>query len=232
MLRPRGLAVLVMHCPAPLALASFASGAPYTSRGTRARVAVAPVAELPVKSFASQEEWESWLDANHTSAKGVWVKIAKKATGIPTVTHAEALESALCHGWIDGQRRALDDRFFLQKFTPRGPRSSWSRVNRDKALALIAEGRMRPAGLAEVERAQADGRWDTAYEPQSTAAVPADLQRELDANPRARSFFATLDSRNRYAILYRLQDAKKPDTRERRLAQYVAMLAEHRKLYP
>jgi uncharacterized protein YdeI (YjbR/CyaY-like superfamily) len=193
---------------------------------------VPPVADLPVESFASQGEWERWLDANHASAKGMWVKIAKKATGIPTVTHAEALESALCYGWIDGQRKARDERFFLQKFTPRGPRSSWSRVNRDKALALIAEGRMRPAGLAEVERAQADGRWDAAYEPQSTAAVPDDLQRGLDANPRAKSFFATLDSRNRYAILYRLQDAKKPETRERRLAEYVAMLAEHRKLYP
>jgi uncharacterized protein YdeI (YjbR/CyaY-like superfamily) len=193
---------------------------------------VPPVAELPIKSFASQAEWERWLDANHASAKGVWAKIAKKATGIPTVTHAEALESALCYGWIDGQRKAHDERFFLQKFTQRGPRSSWSRINRERALVLVAEGRMRPAGLAEVERAQADGRWDAAYEPQSTAAVPDDLQRELDANPRAKSFFATLDSRNRYAILYRLQDAKKPETRERRLAEYVAMLAEHRKLYP
>jgi uncharacterized protein YdeI (YjbR/CyaY-like superfamily) len=193
---------------------------------------MATKSNLPVKSFDSQAEWECWLDANHRSAKGVWAKIAKKVTGIPTVTHAEALETALCYGWIDGQRKPHDERSFLQKFTPRRPRSRWSRINRDKALELIAEGRMRPAGLAEVERAQADGRWDAAYEPQSRAAVPDDLRRELDANPRAKRFFASLDSRNRYAILYRLQDAKKPETRERRLVEYVAMLAEHRKLYP
>lgn len=187
---------------------------------------------LAIKPFPSQRDWEAWLEANHETSPGIWLKIAKKASGIETVTHPEALESAMCYGWIDGQRRALDEKFFLQKFTRRGARSTWSRVNREKALDLIARGRMQPAGLGEVERAEADGRWEAAYEPQSTATVPDDLQRELDANPRAAALFASLDSRNRYAILYRLQNAKKPETRARRLAQFVAMLDEQRKLYP
>jgi uncharacterized protein YdeI (YjbR/CyaY-like superfamily) len=188
--------------------------------------------KLPVKSFPSQREWDAWLEANHETSTGIWLKIAKKASGIETVTHPEALESALCYGWIDGQRRSLDEKFFLQKFTRRGPRSTWSRVNREKALDLIARDRMQAAGLREVERAKADGRWEAAYEPQSRATVPDDLQRELDANPQAEAFFSSLDSRNRYAILYRLENAKKPETRARRLAQFVAMLGEQRKLYP
>jgi uncharacterized protein YdeI (YjbR/CyaY-like superfamily) len=186
---------------------------------------------FPTLTFASAEAWERWLEANR-DADGVWIKIAKKGSGIASVTHAEALEAALCFGWIDGQRRGLDETFFLQKFTPRRPRSKWSRINREKAEQLIAAGRMRSSGIAEVERARADGRWDAAYEPQSTALVPDDLQRELDARPEAAKFFASLDSRNRYAILYRLQDAKRPETRARRLAEFVAMLEEHRKLYP
>jgi uncharacterized protein YdeI (YjbR/CyaY-like superfamily) len=189
------------------------------------------MADLPTLSFTSVEEWEAWLAANHSSA-GLWMKIAKKASGIEGITHPEALESALCHGWIDGQRKRLDDRFFLQKFTPRTARSPWSRINRDKAERLVEEGRMRPRGLEEMERAKADGRWDAAYEPQSTASVPGDLQRELDRRPEAATFFAALDSRNRYAILYRLQDAKRPETRARRLAEFVTMLEEHRKIYP
>jgi uncharacterized protein YdeI (YjbR/CyaY-like superfamily) len=188
--------------------------------------------ERPILSFGSRAEWERWLDAHHARSPGVWIKMAKKGSGIESVTHAEALESALCYGWIDGQRKSLDERFFLQKFTHRGARSRWSRINRERADELIRQGRMKPAGLEEVERARADGRWRAAYEPQSTATVPDDLQRELDANPRAREFFAGLDSRNRYAILYRLQDAKRPETRARRLADFVAMLAEHRKPYP
>jgi uncharacterized protein YdeI (YjbR/CyaY-like superfamily) len=187
--------------------------------------------DLPTLAFSSQKKWEAWLEANDTSA-GVWLKIAKKGSGIESVTHPEALESALCHGWIDGQRRRFDDEFFLQKFTPRTARSPWSRINREKAEELVAGGRMRPQGLAEMERAKADGRWDAAYEPQSTATVPADLKRELDQHPEAAAFFAALDSRNRYAILYRLQDAKRPETRARRLAEFVAMLEEHRKVYP
>jgi uncharacterized protein YdeI (YjbR/CyaY-like superfamily) len=190
------------------------------------------MASLPTIRFASQEAWEDWLEANQASAPGVWIKMAKKASGIESVTHPEALEVALCFGWIDGQRKRLDDRFFLQKFTPRTRKSSWSRINRESAERLIAEGRMRPSGLAAVESAQADGRWAAAYEPQSTAEIPPDLQRELASRPRAAEFFASLDSRNRYAILYRLRDAKKPETRARRLAVFVAMLEEHRKVYP
>jgi uncharacterized protein YdeI (YjbR/CyaY-like superfamily) len=190
------------------------------------------MSEAAAVRFDSQAAWEEWLDANHGESPGIWLKIAKKASGIETVTHAKALEVALCFGWIDGQRKALDESYFLQKFTPRTPKSKWSRINRESAERLVAAGRMRPAGLAAIEAARADGRWNAAYEPQSTAAVPEDLQRELDSRPRAAAFFASLDSRNRYAILYRLQDAKKPETRARRLAQFVAMLEEHRKLYP
>jgi uncharacterized protein YdeI (YjbR/CyaY-like superfamily) len=188
--------------------------------------------DLPTPTFASQADWETWLEAQHADSRGVWIKIAKKATGIPSVTHAEALEGALCYGWIDGQRISFDDTYFLQKFTPRRARSGWSRVNREKALELIASGKMRPAGLREIERAQADGRWDAAYEPQSAITVPEDLQRELDANPDAQAFFNTLDSRNRYAILYRIQTAKKAETRSARIQKFVAMLAQGQKIYP
>jgi uncharacterized protein YdeI (YjbR/CyaY-like superfamily) len=188
--------------------------------------------DLPTLTFASQADWETWLAAQHAVARGVWIKLAKKATGIPSITHAEALECALCYGWIDGQRASFDDAYFLQKFTPRRPRSGWSRVNVEKVTALIADGRMRPAGLREVERAKADGRWGAAYDSQSTIAVPEDLQRELDANPDAQAFFNTLDSRNRYAILYRLQTAKKAETRAARIQKFVAMLAQGQKIYP
>jgi uncharacterized protein YdeI (YjbR/CyaY-like superfamily) len=182
--------------------------------------------------FASQAEWESWLEEHHAASTGVWLEIAKKGAGVETVSHAEALEAALCYGWIDGQRKGLDERFFLQRFTPRRARSTWSRVNRERAIELIEQGRMKPAGLAEVERARRDGRWDAAYEPQSTASVPDDLQRELDRNPRAAEVFAALNSRNRYAIIYRLRDAKRPETRARRLTRFVAMLEAGEKLYP
>lgn len=187
---------------------------------------------LPQVFFPSSHEWEEWLESNHRDANGVWIKIAKKATGIESIRHSEAVESALCFGWIDGRREALDDRYFLQRFTPRRPRSKWSRINRDNAERLIAEGRMRPAGLAEVERAKADGRWAAAYEGPKRSTVPADLQRELDARPEAKAFFAGLSSQNRYAIVYRLEDAKKPETRARRLAEFVAMLEARETLYP
>lgn len=188
---------------------------------------------LPVVSFASQSEWERWLDASHASADaGVWLKVAKKGSGIASVTHPEALEVALCFGWIDGQRLGHDETWFLQKFTPRRPRSRWSRINRDAATALIAHGRMHPAGLAQVEAAKADGRWDAAYEGQGSATVPEDLQAALDASPKAAAFFATLGSQNRYAILYRVQDAKRPETRARRIASFVAMLEEGKTIHP
>jgi uncharacterized protein YdeI (YjbR/CyaY-like superfamily) len=187
---------------------------------------------LPTMSFASSAEWEEWLEHNHAVSDGVWIKIAKKGTGIESVRYPEVLESALCFGWIDGRREALDERYFLQRYTPRRPRSKWSRINREKAERLIAEGRMRPAGVAEVERAKADGRWEAAYESQSSSAVPDDLQRELDARPKAKAFFDGLSSQNRYAILYRLEDARRPETRARRLAKFVAMLEAGQSIYP
>jgi uncharacterized protein YdeI (YjbR/CyaY-like superfamily) len=193
---------------------------------------VAAKPDLPIVSFGSEEEWEAWLDSNHSTSRGVWIVIAKKGSGIESVAYPEVLETALCYGWVDAQRRARDERVFLQKFTPRGTRSRWSRINRDKAVELIRLGRMKPAGLAEVERAKADGRWDAAYEGQRAATVPADLQRELDRNPAAAEFFATLNSQNRYSILYRLQDAKRPETRARRLAKFVAMLNAGERIYP
>jgi len=186
---------------------------------------------LPVHLFATPAELEAWLEESHRSSQGVWLKIAKKGADEPSVTYAEALELALCFGWIDSQKRGFDDRYFLQRFTPRRPRGRWSKVNREKAERLIESGAMRPAGLAEVEAAKADGRWEAAYEGQRTAKVPPDLQRELDANPAARDFFASLDSANRYAITYRLEEAKKPETRKRRLEKFVGMLERGEKIH-
>jgi uncharacterized protein YdeI (YjbR/CyaY-like superfamily) len=184
-----------------------------------------------VLAFESDAHWEAWLQEHHATSDGVWVKIAKKGSGIPTVAYPEVLDTALCFGWIDGQRKALDDSYFLQRFTPRRARSRWSQINRDKVAALTKAGRMRPAGLAEVERAKADGRWDAAYAGGRTMEVPDDLQRELDARPGAAAFFATLNSQNRYSILYRLHDAKRPETRARRLAKFVAMLEAGETIY-
>ncbi len=188
--------------------------------------------DLPIVPFASRDAWEAWLKEHHAASDGLWLKIAKKGSGIETVSYAEALEAALCYGWIDGQKASFDQDYWLQRFTPRKPRSKWSKVNRQKATELIEAGRMKPAGLREVERAKADGRWEAAYDAQSTATVPADLSRALEKNDRAREFFAKLDSRNRYAILYQIQDAKRPETRARRIEKYVAMLSEQKKLYP
>ena len=187
--------------------------------------------DLPIVLFAGPAELEAWLEDNHAASQGLWLKIAKKGAPEPSVTYAEALELALCFGWIDSQKRGLDQTHFLQRFTPRRPRGRWSKINREKAEALTAAGRMRPAGLAEVEAAQEDGRWDAAYEGQRTATVPDDLRRELDASPAAAEFFAGLDSANRYAIVYRLNDAKKPETRERRLRKFVAMLERGEKIH-
>jgi uncharacterized protein YdeI (YjbR/CyaY-like superfamily) len=184
-----------------------------------------PKDDLPVLPFASKQAWEEWLEANHESADGVWIKMAKKASGIETVTHPEAIDVALCFGWIDGQRAGLDDVWFLQRFTPRRPRSKWSQINREKAEALIACGAMRPAGLREVERAKEDGRWEAAYPGASTIEVPDDLRAALDANPAASEFFETLTGSNRYAVLFRIHDAKRPETRARRIEKFVAMLA-------
>jgi uncharacterized protein YdeI (YjbR/CyaY-like superfamily) len=190
-----------------------------------------PSGDPPQIAFASAAEWEAWLEEHHAASDGVAVKIAKKGSGIASVAYPEVLDIALCFGWIDGRRNALDDRFFLQRFGPRRARSRWSQINREKAEALIEQGRMRPAGLAEVERAKADGRWDAAYAGQRAMGIPDDLQRELDARPQAAAFFAGLSSQNRYSILYRLQDAKRPETRARRLAKFVAMLEAGETIY-
>ncbi|MER6530582.1 YdeI/OmpD-associated family protein [Streptomyces sp. NPDC001508] len=186
----------------------------------------------PVLFFATQEEWEKWLAENHSEVPGVWFKIPKDGSGIDGVDYAHALESALCYGWIDGQKKKLDEQHWLQRFTPRRQGSKWSKVNREKATDLIERGRMRPAGLREVEKAKADGRWEAAYTAPSKATVPDDLQAALDAAPAARDFFAALDGRNRYAILHRVEDAKKAETRAARIEKFVAMLAEGKKLYP
>jgi uncharacterized protein YdeI (YjbR/CyaY-like superfamily) len=185
----------------------------------------------PTIAFASRDDWAEWLTEHHDADEGVWLKLAKKGSGIASVTQAEAVEVALCFGWIDGQAKPVDDDYWLQRFTPRRARSRWSKINRDRATALIERGEMHPAGLREVERAKADGRWDAAYASPSTATVPDDLQAALDADDEASAFFATLDSANRYAILYRVQDAKRPETRVRRIEKYVAMLREHRKIH-
>jgi uncharacterized protein YdeI (YjbR/CyaY-like superfamily) len=182
--------------------------------------------------FESVEAWERWLAEHHDEPDGVWIRLARKGSGIRSVTQPEAVETALRYGWIDGQARSFDERFYLQRFTPRRARSMWSKRNREIATALIESGRMEPPGLREVERAKADGRWEAAYDAPSGATVPEDLQGALDANAQAASFFATLDGRNRYAILHRIQTAKKPETRARRIAAFVAMLAEGRTLYP
>jgi len=187
--------------------------------------------ELPIVLFAAPAELEAWLEDEHASSAGLWLKIAKKGSGVASVSYAEALELALCFGWIDSQKRGLDEKHFLQRFTPRRPRGRWSRINREKAEALIAAGRMRPAGLAEVEAAKADGRWEDAYEGQRAAEVPADLQRELERNAAAREFFSQLDSANRYAIVYRLGEAKKKETRERRLRKFVEMLERGERIH-
>jgi len=182
--------------------------------------------------FACAAQWEAWLAAEHGTSAGVWLRLAKKGSGIPSVSYEEALDAALCFGWIDGQKGALDEVHWLQRFTPRRPRSRWSKLNCERALKLMAAGRMRPPGLAEVERARADGRWDAAYAGQRTAEVPDDLRQALEHHPQAQAFFATLDSANRYAVLFRVEDAKRPETRARRIAQFVAMLEEHRKIHP
>ncbi len=191
-----------------------------------------PPDDLPVLPFASAAEWETWLEDNHAEAPGVWLKIAKKASGIATVNAAEAIDVALCFGWIDGQRGRFDDQWFIQRFTPRRARSRWSQINREKVEQLTAAGRMRPAGLREVERAQADGRWDAAYPPASRMTVPDDLRAALDASPAAAEQFATLDSANRYAVLYRIWEAKRPATRAKRIEQFVAMLARGERIHP
>lgn len=179
---------------------------------------------LPIISFPDRAGWEAWLAKHGAGVPGAWLKFAKKSSGATTIAKADAIEAALCFGWVDGQLDRFDETFWLVRFTPRGPKSKWSQINRDTATRLMAQGRMAPAGHAEVERAKRDGRWDTAYAPQSKAEVPDDLQAALNANPRAKAFFSTLKGSNRYAILYRVHDAKTERTRSARIEKFVSML--------
>jgi uncharacterized protein YdeI (YjbR/CyaY-like superfamily) len=182
--------------------------------------------------FETAADWEAWLEANHATAREVWIKFARKGSGLPSIDYDEAVEGALSFGWIDTTAKSFDSQYFVQRYTPRTARSKWSKVNCGRAEALIAAGRMRPAGVEQVERAKADGRWEAAYAGPATIEVHPDLQAALDANPAAAEFFASLNSRNRYAILYRVQDAKKPETRARRIEKFVDMLAKGEKIYP
>ena len=187
---------------------------------------------MPVLAFRAKRAWAVWLGKNHAKSAGVWLRMAKKGSGLQSLTHDEALDVALCYGWIDGLAKSDGEEHWLQKFTPRRKRSIWSKRNREKVRALIERGEMRAAGLAEIERAKQDGRWDAAYDSPSRIQVPDDLRKALNANARARSFFQTLDSRNRYAVLFRIHQAKKAETRAKRIRTFVAMLARRKRLYP
>jgi uncharacterized protein YdeI (YjbR/CyaY-like superfamily) len=193
---------------------------------------VARASEYPILLFDDRAAFRKWLSAHHASEPGLWLRIAKAASPLRSVTYADALDIALCFGWIDGQKRSHDADSFLQKFTPRQKRSAWSKRNREHVARLIAAGEMHPAGLAAVEAAKADGRWDRAYDSSRTITVPDDLQAALDAHPQAKAFFETLKGANRYAILYRVQTAVKPETRARRIAEFVAMLERRETLHP
>jgi len=183
------------------------------------------------RRFATARAWETWLKKQHAVSDGLWLLIARAGVTPGSVSYAEALDVALCYGWIDGQKRSLDDTHWLQRFTPRRARSTWSKVNREKVARLIEQGRMQPAGQREIDRARADGRWDQAYDSPRHAAVPDDLRAALDASPAAAAFFATLDGANRYAVLWRIQTAKMSTTRARRIARLVDMLARHEKIH-
>ena len=181
-------------------------------------------AGLPVLGFASASLFERWLLRQPAHSRGLWLKLAKKGSGVASVSKPEAIEVALCHGWIDGQIQPYDDRCWLVRFTPRSAKSRWSEINRATALRLMSEGRVSAAGMAQIEAARADGRWDSAYAPQSRAVIPADLQAALDARPVAKAFFDTLKGANRYAVLYRIHDAKTAATPQARIDKFVAML--------
>jgi uncharacterized protein YdeI (YjbR/CyaY-like superfamily) len=187
--------------------------------------------ELPILPFASQLKWTDWLTKQHDKSTGVWLKLSKKDSGIPSVTYAEALDIALCYGWIDGQKKSFDEKYFLQKFTPRRPKSIWSKINVEKVERLIASGQMKPAGLKAIEAAKADGRWAQAYSSQKNISVPEDFQSALDKNKKAKAFFETLNGTNRYAFLFRIETAKKAETRAKRIQQFVKMLEKNEKFH-
>ena len=187
--------------------------------------------DKPILEFSRRSEWTTWLNKNHAKSAGVWLRLGKKGSDLKSITRDEALDSALCYGWIDGQAKSEGEATWLQKFTPRTKRSIWSKINREKVQALIESGEMRPAGVAEIERAKQDGRWDAAYDSPKTITVPADLQEALDKNRKAKTFFKTLDSRNRYAVLFRIHTAKKAETRAKRIKQFVEMLERGEKIH-
>jgi uncharacterized protein YdeI (YjbR/CyaY-like superfamily) len=188
--------------------------------------------DLPMLAFADLPAWERWLRKHGETSTGIWLKFAKAGATQPTLKKAEAIEGALCHGWIDGQLAAHDEQYFLTRFTPRRSGGAWSRINRETAQRLLKDGRVSAAGMREIDNAKSNGRWDAAYASQGKATVPADLQKALKASPAARKFFDTLDGANRYAIIYRVGDAKKPETRARRIAQYVEMLCRGETIHP
>lgn len=190
------------------------------------------MADIPVILFKQQKDWAEWLDKHHAESSGVWLRLAKKASAMQSVSYDEALEAALCYGWIDSQAKSYDHDSWLQKFTPRGAKSIWSKINKEKAQQLIKYNQMKPAGLKAVESARQDGRWAAAYDSQSSATIPDDFQAELDKNVEAQVFFSTLNSQNRYAILFRIQTARKAETRARRIQRFIEMLARKEKLYP
>lgn len=191
-----------------------------------------PRVDLPLMWFEDQSTFENWLEENYALSPGIRLHIAKKGSGAVTITYAEAVESGLCYGWIDSQKEKFDDSTWLQRFTPRGPKSIWSKVNKDKAEELIAAGRMKPAGVKAIERAKENGFWESAYAPQSDKSLPIDFEKELQKRPDAKAFFESLNSQNRYAILFRLQTAKKPETRQKRMNQFLDMLEKGEKIYP
>ena len=201
-----------------------------TSSGSKSSAAADANAGPPLL-FEDQGAWFFWLRKNHATSSGVWLRIAKKGAVVRSVSYLQAVECALCFGWIDGQKKSDNESYWLQRFTPRSEKSIWSKINREKAIRLIELGQMNAAGLREVERAKSDGRWDGAYDSQSGATIPADFQAVLNKTPRAKAFFATLDSRNRYAVLFRIQTAKKAETRAKRIKQFAKMLSQHERIY-
>ena len=190
-----------------------------------------PLGTIPIQLFTDQKEWRVWLKKNHAKSTGLWLRLAKKGSGHNTVSYDEAIEEALCFGWIDGQKQKDDASFWLQKFTPRTAKSIWSKINRNKVAALIESARMQAAGLHQVELAKADGRWDAAYDGSSSAVVPDDFQIALDANAKAQDFFVTLNRQNRYAILFRIHNVRKAETRARKIREFVAMLERHERVH-
>jgi uncharacterized protein YdeI (YjbR/CyaY-like superfamily) len=193
---------------------------------------ILPEQNSPSRLFKSKTYWSAWLEKNHRKSNGLWLRLAKKDSGVQSVSYKEALEVALCYGWIDGQKRPQDQKTWLQRFVPRSDKSLWSKINREKALALVKSGEMQPAGLEAIANAKKNGRWNVAYDSPSRAGVPSDLQAALDANLQAKEFFEKLDGANRYAVLWRIQTVKKAETRKRKVKQYVEMLARHEKLHP